>query len=369
MIIGIPKEIREFEFRVGATPAMVHALAESGHQVLVETHAGVKVGYLDEDFISAGAKIVRSPAEVYKSDMVIKVKEPQESEFPLLREGQILFCFLHLAPDPIQTQHLIERKVIGIAYETVTDKNGKLPLLLPMSEIAGRIAIQVGAVHLQMNHGGKGLLLGGVPGVSPARVIVIGGGVVGTEAVRMSIGLGANVTVIDKNLDRLRMLDLMFGPKLKTLYSTSMSIEDNVMLADLVIGAVLIPGKTAPKLVTRQMISKMEEGSVIVDVAIDQGGCIETSRPTTHGDPTYVEEGVIHYCVSNMPGACARTATQALTNATMDYAMTLSNKGYRQALSENPGLKNGLNVCLGHVTNESVAHDLGYDYIPPENVL
>lgn len=369
MIIGIPKEVKEFEFRVGATPAMVRALVESGHHVLVETLAGDKIGFSDDMYVAAGAHIGKTPEEVYAAEMVIKVKEPQKSEFPLLREGQILFCYLHLAPDPIQTKHLVDSKVVAIAYETVTNRRGRLPLLIPMSEIAGRIAIQAGAVTLQMNNGGKGLLLGGVPGVFPAKVVVIGGGVVGTEAARMAMGLGANVTILDKNIERLRELDVQFGPMLKTLYSSADDIEAALKWADLVVGAVLIPGKTAPKLITRKMLRLMSPGSVIVDVAIDQGGCTETSRPTTHGAPTYVEEGILHYCVTNMPGACAKTSTMALTNATMDYALTIANKGWRQALKEDEGLQQGLNVCFGKVTNLHVAHDLGYAFIAPEEML
>lgn len=301
--------------------------------------------------------------------MIIKVKEPQPSEFPYLYEGQILFCYLHLAPDPEQTKALVKSKVVAIAYETVTNHAGKLPLLVPMSEIAGRIAIQAGAVSLQMNNGGKGLLLGGVPGVFPANVVVIGGGVVGTEAARMAMGLGANVVILDRNLDRLRELDALYAPKIKTLYSTVSEIEYVLRSADLVVGSVLIPGKKAPKLVAKEMLGNMIPGSVIVDVAIDQGGCCETSRPTTHGNPTYVEEGILHYCVTNMPGACARTSTMALTNATMEYAMQIANKGYRQALRENKGLGEGLNVCLGRITNASVAQDLGYSFVPPAEVL
>lgn len=369
MRIGIPKEIKNHEYRVGATPAMVRALVEAGHEVHVQKNAGTMIGFLDDHFAGAGAKIVNSPKEIYACDMIIKVKEPQESEFPLLREGQILFCYLHLAPDPVQTKHLVESKVVAIAYETVTDAQGRLPLLIPMSEIAGRIAIQVGATALQMNHGGKGLLLGGVPGVAPAKVTVIGGGIVGTESARMAMGLGADVTIIDKDLNRLRALDALFGPHLKTLYSTSASIEEAVVASDMVVGSVLIPGKTAPKLVTRNMIRKMTPGSVFVDVAIDQGGCSETSRPTTHTDPTYVVDDVVHYCVTNMPGACALTSTKALTNATMDYALKIANKGYKKALKEHSGLRDGLNVCLGHVTNEHVAHDLGYQFIDPETLL
>jgi alanine dehydrogenase len=369
MIIGIPKEIKNHEYRVGATPSLVRLLVEAGHEVCVQSHAGDKIGYTDNMFAMAGAKIVQTPEEVYECEMVVKVKEPLSSEYPLLKEGQILFCYLHLAPDPVQTQQLIDSKVVGIAYETVTDAQGRLPLLVPMSEIAGRIAIQVGAISLQLNKGGKGVLLGGVPGVVPARVVVIGGGVVGTEAARMAVGLGADVTILDKDLSRLRMLDALFGPKLKTLYSSPLTIEESVARADLVIGAVLIPGKVAPKLITREMIKKMTPGSVIVDVAIDQGGCLETSKPTTHGEPTYLVDGVVHYCVTNMPGACARTATQALTNATGEYALMIANKGWKKALLDHAGLKNGLNVCYGHITNESVAHDLGYSYVPAERLL
>lgn len=369
MIIGIPKEIKEHEYRVGATPAMVRAFVDAGHHMIVEKDAGTKIGFTNEMFQDAGAKIVPDAKDVYQAEMIIKVKEPQPSEYSLLYEGQILFCYLHLAPDPEQTKALVNSKVVGIAYETVTDSLGRLPLLVPMSEIAGRIAIQAGAVSLQMNNGGKGLLLGGVPGVFPSNVVVIGGGVVGTEAARMAMGLGANVTILDRNLERLRYLDAQYAPKLKTLYSSATEIENILRWADLVIGAVLIPGKTAPKLITRQMLRNMIPGSVIVDVAIDQGGCIETSRPTTHGNPTYVEEGVLHYCVTNMPGACARTSTMALTNATMEYALQIANKGYRQALNENAGLREGLNVCQGHVTNAFVAHDLGYEYIAPSEVL
>ncbi|ADI38973.1 Alanine dehydrogenase [Waddlia chondrophila 2032/99] len=369
MIIGIPKEIKEHEYRVGATPQMVRAFVDAGHRVVVEANAGEKIGFSDALFQEAGAEIVAGPKEVYQSEMIVKVKEPQPSEFPLLFEGQILFCYLHLAPDPEQTEALLEKKVVGIAYETVTDALGRLPLLVPMSEIAGRIAIQAGAVSLQMNNGGKGLLLGGVPGVFPANVVVIGGGVVGTEAARMAMGLGANVAILDRSLERLRYLDAQYAPKLKTLYSSAAELENVLKWADLVIGAVLIPGKKAPKLISRSMLRKMIPGSVIVDVAIDQGGCAETSRPTTHGNPTYVEEGVLHYCVTNMPGACAKTATMALTNATMEYALEIANKGYRKALKENSGLLEGLNVHHGSVTNISVAHDLGYAYVPPQEIL
>lgn len=369
MIIGIPKEVKVHEYRVGATPEMVRVLVENKHHVSVQTKAGAQIGFSDEDYRLAGAQIVDSAREVYKSEMILKVKEPQETEFSLMHEGQILFCYLHLAPDPVQTKHLLDKKVIAIAYETVTDRYGRLPLLIPMSEIAGRISIQVGATSLQMNHGGKGLLLGGVPGVAPAKVVIIGGGIVGTEAARMAMGFGADVTILDKDLNRLRQLDHLFGSLLRTTYSTPSSIEEVVTRSDLVIGAVLIPGKTAPKLVTRGMVKRMSPGSVIVDVAIDQGGCTETSRPTTHADPTYVVDGVVHYCVTNMPGACARTSTLALTHATMDYVLAIANKGYVKALQDDLGFRQGLNIFKGHVTNESVAHDLGYPCMPVETAL
>ncbi len=367
--VGIPKEIKNHEYRVGATPSMVKALANAGHKVLVETNAGAKIGFTDEMYRHAGATIVEHARDVYKADMIVKVKEPQVSEFPLLREGQVLFTYLHLAPDPVQTKALIDSGCVAIAYETVTDAEGRLPLLTPMSEIAGRISVQAGATALQIANGGKGVLLGGVPGVLPAKVVVIGGGVVGTEAARMALGLGADVTVLDMNLVRLRQLDALWGPRLKTLYSTHSTLSESVKNADLVIGAVLVPGKLAPKLVTRQMISEMVPGSVMVDVAIDQGGCFETSKPTSHSQPTYEVDGVLHYCVPNMPGACARTSTDALTNATMPYVLRLASKGYKQAMKDDPGLRNGLNVAFGKVTHEEVARDLGYTYVPFEEAL
>jgi alanine dehydrogenase len=366
MIIGIPKEVKNHEYRVGATPDMVKTFVHAGHEILVQSQAGAQIGFTDEMYAKAGAQIVKSPKEVYKAEMVIKVKEPQLSEFPLLKEGQILFCYLHLAPDPEQAKHLLQRKVVGIAYETVTDKMHRLPLLIPMSEIAGRISVQVGATALQMANGGRGVLLGGVPGVRPGKVAVIGGGIVGTQALRMALGLGADVAVLDNNLSRLRELEALYSPALKTLYATPAAIEKAVAEADLVIGAVLVPGKMAPKVVTKGMVKKMLPGSVIVDVAIDQGGCFETSRPTTHSDPTYVVDGVVHYCVTNMPGACARTATIALTNATMSYALKIAKHGYQRALQEDPGLMLGLNVYLGHVTHPDVANDLGYKCFTPK---
>jgi alanine dehydrogenase len=368
MKIGIPKEIKDHEFRVGATPSGVMALSNAGHEVLIESGAGVAIGFSDDMYRSAGAQTV-SREDVYACPMVIKVKEPQPSEYPLLWEGQVLFAYLHLAPDPEQTRALVERKVVAIAYETVTDKYGQLPLLVPMSEVAGRLAIQAGANALHMINGGRGVLLGGVPGVSPGRVVIMGGGIVGTQAARMALGLGADVTLLDVNLERLRQLDDMFGPGLKTRYSDSYSIAELVQQADLVVGAVLIPGKQAPKLITREHIKSMKQGAVLVDVAIDQGGCAETSRATTHSDPIYVVDDVVHYCVANMPGAVAHTSTWALTHATLPYALELANKGYRHALREHSGLRDGLNVHMGSITNSFVAQDLGYAYVSPDEAL
>ncbi|MEI8301398.1 MAG: alanine dehydrogenase [Chlamydiota bacterium] len=369
MLIGIPKENKNHEYRVGATPSIVEALVKAGHSVLVQTDAGSKLGFTDELYEQAGAKVVETLAEVYVADMIVKVKEPQPIEYPLLKEKQVLFCYLHLAPDPEQTKVLLEKQVIGIAYETIYDAHYRLPLLTPMSEIAGRISIQAGAASLQMANGGRGVLLGGVPGVAPANVLIIGGGVVGTESAKMAMGLGARTTIMDTNLNRLRELDLVFGGRLQTLYSNTQNLEEQLKTADLVVGAVLIPGKTAPRLITRKMLKTMKAGSVIVDVAIDQGGCCETSRPTTHSNPTYVEEGVVHYCVTNMPGACALTSTLALTNATFPYMMKLANLGYKKALLADPLFLEGLNVCLGHVTHRGVAHDLGYVHVDPKELL
>ncbi len=369
MKIGVPKEIKNHEYRVGLTPAGVNALVCAGHDVVVETNAGDKIGFSDQAYENAGGKIVSSAEDIYSCEMVIKVKEPQPSEYPLLKEGQVLFTYLHLAPDPQQTQALLDRKVIGIAYETVTDDKGRLPLLTPMSEVAGRLSIQAGAYALQMANGGNGTLLGGVPGVAAANVVIIGGGVVGTEAAKMALGMGANVTILDSNIDRLRYLDDVMGPAIKTRFSDAYAIEELTASADLVVGAVLIPGKQAPKLITQQHLKNMKNGSVLVDVAIDQGGCAETSRPTTHSDPIYIEEGVVHYCVANMPGAVAKTSTLALTNATLPYALQLANKGWLEALKQNSGLKNGLNVYLGEVTNHCVAEDLVYAYVSPDEVI
>ncbi|MCI5052831.1 MAG: alanine dehydrogenase [Simkaniaceae bacterium] len=369
MLIGVPKEIKNHEYRVGATPSMVAALVQAGHEVHVETQAGAKIGFGDEAYEKVGGKIVAGPEEVYQCEMIIKVKEPQPSEYPLLKEEQILYCYLHLAPDPKQTEALLEQKVVGIAYETVIDRVGRLPLLTPMSEIAGRISIHAGANALHMANGGRGVLLGGIPGVAPGKVLVVGGGVVGTNAARMAMGLGAEVSIMDRSLDRLRELDNLYGPRLKTIYSTPQTLEEALFECDIVVGAVLIPGKTAPKLVRGEHLKKMKRGSVIVDVSIDQGGFAETSRPTTHQDPTYVVDDVVHYCVANMPGACARSATLGLTNATLKNALDIANKGYRKALKDDPYLLPGLNVCLGKVTNQHVAADLGYEYYPAEELL
>ena len=369
MKIGIPKEIKDKEFRVGLTPAGVAALVENKHEVCVEKGAGTAIGFSDEMYLKVGAKIVDTPQEIYKSEMIIKVKEPQEQEYPFLREGQILFCYLHLAPDPQQTEALLKQKVVGIAFETVTDDHGRLPLLVPMSEVAGRVAVQVGAYFLQISNGGKGVLLGGIPGVKKGNVVVIGAGIVGTEALRMAMGLDANVTVFDKNLERLRELDIMYGNALETLYSTKEAIKKALIKADLVIGAVLVPGGRAPKLVTRDMLQLMEKGTVLVDVAIDQGGCFETSKITTHSNPVYEVDGIIHYCVANMPGACARTSTQGLTNAILPYALKLANLGYKKALKADKHLCMGLNVCLGKVTNQPVAEALGYESVDPKTML
>lgn len=369
MLIGVPKEIKDLEYRVGMTPGMASAFVAAGHRVMVQRNAGAAIGFSDEMYGEAGCQVVESAADVYKAEMIIKVKEPLESEFPLMHEGQVIFGYFHLAPDPEQTRKLIEKGVVAIAYETVTDEEGRLPLLAPMSEIAGRISIQAGANALQIANGGKGILLGGVPGVPPAKVVVLGGGYAGKEAARMAIGLGADVTILEKDMKRLRQLDDLFGPRLKTIYSTPAAVDELIPDADLVIGAVLIPGKRAPRLVKESHVKAMAPGSVIVDVSIDQGGCFETSHPTSHSKPTYVTHGVVHYCVVNMPGACARTSTQALTNATFRYALNLANLGFRKAMLHDPHLREGLNIYMGHVTNAAVAQDLNYKYFAPIDVL
>ncbi len=370
MIVGIPKEIKVHEYRVGLTPAGVRELVQRGHKVLIQKDAGTEIGLLNEHYQRAGAELVETAGDVFaRAEMVVKVKEPQPEECKQLREGQVLFTYLHLAPDPAQTNALIESGCIAIAYETVTDDHGGLPLLAPMSEVAGRMSIQAGAHCLEKEQGGRGVLLGGVPGVPPADVAIIGGGVVGTHAARMAVGMGAHVTIIDRSIPRLRQLDEIFGASATTLYSTAQSIEDAVLEADLVIGGVLVAGAAAPKLVRRDMLSRMRRNSVVVDVAIDQGGCFETSKPTTHAEPTYKVDNVLHYCVANMPGAVARTSTLALSNATLPYTLALADKGWRAALADDAHLMQGLNVCRGHVTYEAVANDLGHTYLAPEQAL
>ncbi len=369
MEIGVPKEIKNHEYRVGLIPGGVEALVHAGHKVVVQKDAGKAIGFSDEMYIKAGAEIGDSAERIYQCETVIKVKEPQAEEIELLQYGQILFTYLHLAADRQLVDGLLKSGVIGIAYETVRDDCGRLPLLTPMSEVAGRLAIQAGATAMQMANGGRGILLGGVPGVAPARVLVIGGGVVGTQAAKMALGLGADVTLLDTNLERLRYLDDVYGPGLKTRYSDRHSISELSQQADLVIGAVLIAGRQAPKLITRDNIKSMQPGSVLVDVAIDQGGCAETSKPTTHQEPIYVVDDVIHYCVANMPGACARTATLALTNATMPYVLALANMGYQQAMAEDAGFLAGLSVHQGILTSEDVAQDMQLSYVLPEALL
>ncbi len=369
MLIGIPKEIKNNEFRVGLTAAGVRELVAGGHQVIVETAAGSGIGMDDDCYRAAGAEIVDTPEALFeRAGMIIKVKEPQPGECVMLSEGQLLFTYLHLAPDPTQTELLLASGATAIAYETVTDTRGGLPLLTPMSEVAGRMSIQAGAQCLEKSHGGAGRLLGGVPGVHPAEVVVIGGGVVGTNAIRMAMGLEARVTVLDRSLERLAELDLQFGGRLNTIFSNRETLEQYVLGADLVVGAVLIPGAAAPKLVSRKLVSEMGSGSVLVDVAIDQGGCFETSHATTHAEPTYIVDDVVHYCVANMPGAVPHTSTYALTNATLPYALALANKGL-QAMLDDPGLLNGLNVHQGKVTHEAVAQALNYEYVPAEQAL
>jgi alanine dehydrogenase len=366
VIVGLPKEIKDNEYRVGLTPAGVRALTDAGHRVIVEKNAGEGSGFPDALYQKAGAQIIDSADDVWaQADMIVKVKEPIEPEYPRMRESQLLFTYLHLAPDRQLTNQLLQRKVTGIAYETITDRKGTLPLLTPMSEVAGRMAIQVGAHYLEKMAGGRGILLGGVPGVPAARVVIIGGGVVGTNAAKMAVGLGAHVTIIDNNLDRLRELDDIFLSKISTLASSAYMIHDAISTADLIVGAVLVPGAAAPRLVTRGMLKDVQNGAVIVDVAVDQGGCIETTHPTTHSDPTYYVEGVLHYCVANMPGAVPRTSTFALTNATLPYALKLANKGFFEAIRSDPGLKKGVNTYAGHCTYEAVAQsqDLPYTSI------
>jgi len=370
MLVGVPREIKDNEFRVGLTPSAVRELVAHGHKVVVQTGAGEAIDLDDDNYRAAGAEIAPDAAAVFgRAELVVKVKEPQPSELGMLREGQVLFTYLHLAPDRLQTEGLIRSGCVAIAYETVTDERGGLPLLAPMSEVAGRMSIQAGAHALEREAGGRGVLLGGVPGVPPAKVVVLGGGVVGMNALRMALGLEADVVVIDKSLPRLKELDLAFAPALKTRYSTTDAVEESVLAADLVIGAVLTPGGTAPRLVTREMIRGMRRGTVVVDVSIDQGGCFETSRPTTHSNPTYVVDGVVHYCVTNMPGAVARTSTFALNNATLPFTLALADKGFRAAMADDPHLRAGLNVFAGQVTYEAVAEAHGLGYVSPEQAL
>jgi alanine dehydrogenase len=370
MLIGVPKEIKSFEYRAGLVPSSVRELIAHGHHVVVQQSAGEKIGFSDQAYSHVGARIVETAAEIYQTaDMIVKVKEPQPEECKWLREGQVLFTYLHLAPDPQQAKLLQASGCIAIAYETVTNQYGGLPLLAPMSEVAGRMAIQAGATSLEIKNGGRGILLGGVPGVFPAKVVVLGGGVVGTNAVRVAMGMGANVVVIDKSLERLYHLDLQFGSSLNTVFSTTDSIEEHIQDADLVVGAVLVPGASAPRLVTKMMLRSMRPGSVIVDVSIDQGGCFETSRPTTHENPTYIVNGVVHYCVANMPGAVPRTSTVALNNATLPFVLALANHGYQEAMKQNAHLLHGLNIANGKITYQAVAEALHQPYTPAEQMI
>lgn len=370
MLIGVPKEIKNHEYRVGLLPSGVRELIHHGHSVVVEQNAGVQIGFDDESYRYAGADIVSSAADVFdRADMVVKVKEPQAVERHMLHESQTLFTYLHLAPDLPQTRDLLDSGATCIAYETVTDERGRLPLLAPMSEVAGRMSVQAGAMCLEKAHGGSGMLLGGVPGTHQGRVLILGGGVVGQNAAQMAIGLGANVTIIDKSLDVLRDIDIRFGNQVQTLYSTREAVTEEALAADLIIGAVLVPGASAPKLVDRELVARMKPGSVMVDVAIDQGGCFETSRPTTHAEPTYVVDDVVHYCVANMPGAVARTSAAALNNATLPFVLELADRGAEAAMRQNPHLLHGLNIYHGHITNAQVGEAHGLSYVEPEILL
>ncbi|MBK66606.1 MAG: alanine dehydrogenase [Rickettsiales bacterium] len=370
MKVGIPKEIKNHEYRVGLAPAGVRELVANGHEVFVETMAGHGIGMSDEKYSQAGATILKTAEEIFETaEMIVKVKEPQEVECKRLREGQILFTYLHLAPDPKQTELLVKSGAVAIAYETVTDERGGLPLLAPMSEIAGRMSIQAGAHCLEKATGGRGVLLSGVPGVTPGKVTIIGGGVSGMNAAQMAIGMGADVTVLERSIPRMRELDAIFNGRVKTRYSNVDNIENEIIHADLVIGAVLVPGAAAPKLIAKDTLARMKHGSVIVDIAIDQGGCTETSKPTTHQEPTFVVNNVVHYCVANMPGAVARTSTLALNNATLPFVLKLAGLGWKEALKQDVHLKEGLNVCLGDVTYKAVAETLGYDYVEPDKHL
>ena len=370
MKIGVPKEIKNHEYRVGMVPGSVRELVNRGHEVFVESEAGAGIGMRDADYELVGARILPSAAEVFDTaEMIVKVKEPQAVERAMLREDHTLFTYLHLAPDAPQTEDLVNSGATCIAYETVTDTRGRLPLLAPMSEVAGRLSIQAGAACLEKSRGGSGVLLGGVPGVEPGKVVIIGGGTVGLNSAQMAIGLGARVVILDRNVEVLRFLDATFESRIETIYSSADTIERHLRDADLLVGGVLIPGAAAPKLVAREDLSKMKPGSVLVDVAIDQGGCFETSQPTTHAEPTYVVDGIVHYCVANMPGAVPRTSTFALNNATLPFTIQLAEKGAKQAMLDNPHLLEGLNVHHGMVTYEDVARDLGYDYVPAREAL
>ena len=370
MKIGLPKEIKDNEYRVGLTPAGVQALSDAGHELFVERSAGEGSGFSDEQYIEAGAKILETADDVWQTgEMIVKVKEPIAPEYPRMREDQLLFTYLHLAPEFELTKQLLERKVTGVAYETITDKKGTLPLLTPMSEVAGRMSVQVGATYLEKMNGGRGILLGGVPGVPAADVVILGGGVVGTEAAKMAVGLGAHVTIIDINLDRLRQLDDIFLSKVQTLASSRYAIHEAITHADLVIGGVLVVGAAAPKLVTRDMLKDIPNGAVLVDVAVDQGGCFETTHATTHSNPTFYEEGVLHYCVANMPGAVPRTSTFALTNATLPYALALANKGFEKAIRDDKGLAEGVNTYAGKLTYEAVATSQDLEYTPLDSLV
>jgi len=369
MLIGVPREIKNHEYRVGLTPSSVMELVARGHRVMVEVDAGAAIDFSNAEYTAAGAEIVNSAAEVFAAaDMIVKVKEPQPVECAMLRRGQILYTYLHLAPDPQQTELLIQSGAICIAYETVTDNQGALPLLAPMSEVAGRMSVQAGAYHLEKAQGGRGVLLGGVPGVAPAKVLVIGGGVVGDNAAAMAVGMGADVTILDRSIPRLRQLDAKYEGRARCVYSTVAAIEEYALDADLVVGAVLIPGAAAPKLLNRDIISRMKKGAVVVDVAIDQGGCFETSHATTHEDPTFIVDNVVHYCVANMPGGVARTSTMALNNATLPYALALADDPVNALLTDK-NLQNGLNVHSGRVTYKAVADALDYPYVPAEEVI
>lgn len=370
MIVGVPKEIKSHEYRVGLAPANVRELISNGHKVLVEANAGEGIGVGDDVYQAAGAVVLDAAEDIFAAaELIIKVKEPQPNECKMLREGQILFTFLHLAPDPFQVELLMKSGCTAIAYETVTNDGGGLPLLAPMSEVAGRMSVQAGAHCLEKQSGGRGILLGGVPGVTPAKVVVLGGGVSGANAARIAVGMGADVTILEKSLERIRQLDNQFSGSLKTEYSTIGALEMHARGADMIIGAVLVPGAVAPKLISRDLLREMNKGAVVVDIAIDQGGCLETSKATTHQNPTYIEEGVVHYCVANMPGAVPLTSTLALNNATLPFLIAIANRGWQQALKDDQNLKAGLSIQAGKVTCEAVANELNYDYLPADEVL